>query len=252
MNLISIRDLSIEDINNIVYGHIGWEDRAIPQVGILFLEPSTRTKYSFISAINLLGWRYIDFANETMSTKKGESIEDTLRMCLAYVDILVIRSSSKTLVYKAVEISKKEFSNEKIIINGGNGINEHPTQAILDYKIMLEHCPDPSMIKPKFFYKAPYRAVNSLQYLLEMVNGYNKNDVMTTEEINFIYVGRGYTGLIDNNILHKYPNAYIMHPLPRNEELSKELDGNERSIYFSQAENGPFVRASLMRYLMNN
>lgn len=249
MHLISIQDLKMEEIDHVVsIKNLNWEYKQEPQVGLLFLEKSLRTKHSFISACNLLGWKYIDFSYNDMHSE--ESMVDFLTTCLMYVDILIIRSPHRNLVHVAKTISEEKFKN-KVIINAGNADVEHPTQALTDYFTMLKYS-EKEDIKPKFFSKPSCRAVNSLTYLLKMANGYNKNDLIPTDKVNFIYVSRGYTGLIDKDITKKYYNAYILHPLPRGGELSTELDGYEKSLYFEQVYNGTNVRASLMQFLLRN
>lgn len=96
-------------------------------VATSFLENSTRTKLSFALAIKKLGGHYIDFLAETSSLKKGESLEQTL-LTLYYqgIDICIIRTNESNLLEKF-----KDRPPIKII-NGGDGINQHPTQALLD------------------------------------------------------------------------------------------------------------------------
>ena len=96
------------------------------QIALYFEENSSRTKNSFISAIQRLGGNAINFESATSSEKKGETSIDTLKCLAAYSDALVIRSSQIDLIEKA----KKEINIP--IINGGNGEEEHPTQALTD------------------------------------------------------------------------------------------------------------------------
>ncbi len=105
-----------------------------PIVANSFLENSTRTKNSFALAIQRLGCTYLDFNTETSSLKKGESLDQTLLTLFAQgVDLCVIRSS----VSKELETFK---NNPPIrIINGGDGIHEHPTQALLDLMTIRDH-----------------------------------------------------------------------------------------------------------------
>lgn len=98
-----------------------------PIIATSFLENSTRTKHSFAIAIQKLGAMYIDFNAETSSLKKGESLEETfLTLYHQGVNLCVVRTS--------VSHQFQEFKNNPPIkiINGGDGINEHPTQALLD------------------------------------------------------------------------------------------------------------------------
>lgn len=104
-----------------------------PIIATSFLENSTRTKHSFAIAIQKLGAMYIDFNAESSSLKKGEGLEQTL-LTLYYqgVNLCIIRTS----VSHQLHDFKK---NPPIkIINGGDGINEHPTQALLDLYTLIE------------------------------------------------------------------------------------------------------------------
>ena len=106
-------------------------------VATSFLEHSTRTKHSFAMAIKRLGGFHIDFTAENSSLKKGESLEQTL-LTLFYqgIDICVIRSSQSHLLEQF-----KEKPPIKII-NGGDGQNQHPTQALLDLFTIKEQFGD--------------------------------------------------------------------------------------------------------------
>ena len=103
-------------------------------LGNMFFEPSTRTRVSFGCAWNLLGGE----VRETTEVKasaiaKGESFYDTARVLSGYSDIIVMRHQT--------EGSVEEFSaaSRVPVINGGDGSNEHPSQALLDlYTIRKE------------------------------------------------------------------------------------------------------------------
>jgi aspartate carbamoyltransferase catalytic subunit len=97
-------------------------------VATIFYEPSTRTRLSFETAIQNLGGQLIttENASEFSSTTKGESLEDTIRVINAYADGIVLRHSEAGAAQQAAEVSKVP------IINAGDGIGEHPTQALLD------------------------------------------------------------------------------------------------------------------------
>jgi len=102
-------------------------------VATSFLEHSTRTKHSFAMAIKRLGGFHIDFQAENSSLKKGESLEQTL-LTLKYqgIDICIIRTKQSHLL--------EEFKDHPPIkiINGGDGSNQHPTQALLDLYTFCE------------------------------------------------------------------------------------------------------------------
>ncbi|MHA2503946.1 MAG: aspartate carbamoyltransferase [Candidatus Kariarchaeaceae archaeon] len=100
----------------------------------IFFEPSTRTRLSFESAMLRLGGKVIGISDpKTSSVTKGESIADTIRMAAAYSDIIVMRHFLEGSGRVAAEYSSVP------VISGGTGIQEHPTQALLDlYTIRKE------------------------------------------------------------------------------------------------------------------
>ncbi len=102
--------------------------------GLLFFEPSTRTFSSNAAAFKRLGGQTIDHQNPmvTSSAVKGETIEDTVRMMEQYCDILVIRHPEKGTLEKAANAALVP------VINAGDGIGEHPTQALLDMFTIYE------------------------------------------------------------------------------------------------------------------
>ena len=104
-----------------------------PVIATSFLENSTRTKHSFAVAIQKMGAIYIDFNAETSSLKKGESLEETfLTLFNQGVNLCIFRSSVSHQLSQF-----REFPPIKLI-NGGDGINEHPTQALLDLFTLQE------------------------------------------------------------------------------------------------------------------
>lgn len=101
----------------------------------VFYEPSTRTRFSFESAMLKLGGGVVttESAGHFSSAIKGESLEDTIRVLGGYVDAIVLRHPDVGASKKAVAVSQVP------IINAGDGSDEHPTQALLDlYTIKKE------------------------------------------------------------------------------------------------------------------
>lgn len=93
----------------------------------LFYEPSTRTSSSFLAAMQRLGGTVIPI-NEVhySSVSKGESLPDTIRTLEAYADAIVLRHHETGSAALAASVARGP------IINAGDGIGEHPTQALLD------------------------------------------------------------------------------------------------------------------------
>jgi len=99
----------------------------------LFYEPSTRTSSSFTAAMERLGGSVIPI-NEVIysSVSKGESLPDTVRTLECYADVIVIRHPETGSAAIAAKAARKP------VINAGDGIGEHPTQALLDTFTIFE------------------------------------------------------------------------------------------------------------------
>jgi carbamoyl-phosphate synthase / aspartate carbamoyltransferase / dihydroorotase len=91
-----------------------------------FYEVSTRTCCSFAAAMQRLGGRVIYMDETSSSVKKGETLEDSIAVMSGYADVVVLRHPEVGAMARAAEVSHKP------IINAGDGIGEHPTQALLD------------------------------------------------------------------------------------------------------------------------
>jgi len=103
-------------------------------LGSMFFEPSTRTRVSFGSAFNLLGGEVRETTGfETTSIAKGESLYDTARVLSGYSDVITMRHPA------AGSVAEFAAASRVPVINGGDGSNEHPSQALLDlYTIRKE------------------------------------------------------------------------------------------------------------------
>ena len=102
----------------------------------LFYEPSTRTRFSFESAMLRLGGSVIttENAKEFSSAAKGETLEDSIRVINNYADLIVLRHYEEGASKRASLVSAVP------VINAGDGAGQHPTQALLDlYTIQREH-----------------------------------------------------------------------------------------------------------------
>jgi aspartate carbamoyltransferase catalytic subunit len=103
-------------------------------LGSMFFEPSTRTRVSFGCAFNLLGGEVRETTGfEATSLSKGESLRDTARVLSGYSDVIVMRHP------QAGSVAEFASDSRVPVINGGDGTNEHPSQALLDlYTIRKE------------------------------------------------------------------------------------------------------------------
>jgi aspartate carbamoyltransferase catalytic subunit len=255
-------------------------------VSTLFFEPSTRTKFSFESAMQYMGGEVIGFAgSEYTSVKKGESLTDTIKTISGYCDVIVIRHPVEGAARLASEVATVP------VINAGDGANQHPTQTFLDIFTMGEHFPDLSKIKVGFLGDLKYgRTVHSLAYALALFNTplyfispkllrmpvdlleevsemgskteeFEELDEIT-DKLDILYVTRiqkerfgdlqeyervaGCYRITPKTVKALGEQIKIMHPLPRVYEIAPEVDAMENAIYFKQAHNGIPVRQGVL------
>jgi aspartate carbamoyltransferase catalytic subunit len=258
----------------------------------LFYEPSTRTRFSFESAMLRLGGSVIttENAREFSSAAKGESLSDSTRIMNGYADVIVMRHNEAGSAARAAEISRIP------VINAGDGAGQHPTQALLDMYTIVDAFPTMPSLKIAMVGDLRYgRTVRSLSYLLTRyanvaiifvsppvckmeadIKAYlDKNNVPWREEadltavapeVDCIYMTRiqkerfhdpedyqaaaGRYILTPQRVQTMKPGAIIMHPLPRVDEIPKEVDDDPRARYFQQAMNGLYIRMALLYLLL--
>ncbi len=169
-HLVSIRDITKDEIEKLINQALRIEKNPSEFVGrlkgkilaTLFYEPSTRTRLSFESAMLRLGGNVLGFADAKISSvKKGESIADTIRMAASYSDIIVLRHFLEGSGRVATEFS------DVPVISGGTGIQEHPSQALLDVYTIYKHFGRLSNLKVGLVGDLRYgRTIPSLLYTL--------------------------------------------------------------------------------------
>ena len=258
----------------------------------LFYEPSTRTRFSFESAMMRLGGNILGFSEpNSSSASKGESLADTIKMVSIYSDIIAMRHPKEGAAKVASLYSGVP------IINAGDGGHQHPTQTLTDLltikslKEGLENhtigiCGDlkfgrtvHSLIKAMGRYKGNKFILVSPKEL--RIPDYIRDEVLrknniefrevekledVIEELDILYMTRiqkerffneeEYLRLKDSYILDKEKMDFakkdmiVMHPLPRVNEISIEIDNDDRAAYFKQAEYGMYVRMALICRLL--
>lgn len=258
----------------------------------LFYEPSTRTRFSFESAMMRLGGNILGFSEpNSSSASKGESLADTIKMVSIYSDIIAMRHPKEGAAKVASLYSSVP------IINAGDGGHQHPTQTLTDLltiktlKEGLENhtigiCGDlkfgrtvHSLIKAMGRYKGNKFILISPKEL--QIPDYIRDEVLrknniefrevekledVIEELDILYMTRiqkerffneeEYLRLKDSYILDKEKmnlakkDMIVMHPLPRVNEISVEIDDDDRAAYFKQAEYGMYVRMALICRLL--
>ena len=241
---------------------------------------STRTRESFKTAMTRLGGESDIFDEKTSSMEKGESFEDTLRYLDACADIFVIRDSVSGSLEEYASILKRP------VINAGDGINEHPTQALQDMYTMLEFLGRISNLSIVFVGDLRYgRAVHSLVKAVRKfpnkIYGVSPPELGMPEELrggdyrdinlsdladirpDVLYAARIQKNLmpqeererhsyrLEPKILEMLPkHSIVMHPLPRTDEFPDELLRDERVKIFEQAYFGIPVRMALLATML--
>ena len=270
-----------EDFNQVCKGKI---------LGTLFYEPSTRTRLSFEAAMLRLGGSVIGFSDAGVSSAmKGESIPDTIRTVSSYVDIIAMRhpkeGAPKLASYYSfvpiinagdgghyhptqtltdiltIRLRKGQLSNLTIGLCGDlkfgrtvhsliKSMSSYGNKFIL---ISPQELQIPQYIKMELFNKnSSFMEVESLEDVID------KLDIlyMTRVQRERFFNEEDYIRLKDSYILDKEKlklarkDLCILHPLPRVNEISYEVDDDPRACYFEQVKYGMYIRMALILRLL--
>jgi len=154
-HIISVDQFQRQDLNILfdaatsIRKRIRTQDRGLTELcagkvmASLFFEASTRTDMSFQSAMRRLGGDVIAVSNGVRfsSMYKGENLSDTVRATGCYADVVVLRHPEIGSSYEAayyLDLLNHRIDNPTVAISGGDGIGEHPTQALLDIFTIFE------------------------------------------------------------------------------------------------------------------
>ncbi len=257
----------------------------------LFYQPSTRTRFSFESAMLRLGGKVIstERAHEFSSVMMGETLEDTIRVVGNYCDVIVLRHDTVGGAQRAAVASAVP------VINAGDGKGgEHPTQALLDLYTIYKELGVIDGVKVAMVGNLlDGRTVRSLAYLLgkfERVKIYfvappalqMKQDILdhlasgnvwyslesdlskVLAEVDVVYMTRiepekmpaqeklpSPYYLDEAGIQRLRSNALILHPLPRLNEIAVGIDSDPRAAYFRQTKNGVLIRMALLASVLD-
>ena len=292
-DLISIEDLSRTNIDLIIeLAEDIKRGKVKPSIdgkiiASCFFEASTRTRLSFESAILKIGGKVIGFSdsNNTSLGKKGESLEDTIKVINGYADALIIRHPEIGSAQKAAEVS------DIPVINAGDGANQHPTQTLLDLFTIKETQGRLDNLKIVMIGDLKYgRTVHSLSIALmnydniELIFVSPETlkmppkicDILAKSNIQYSFSSNLKSSIIDSDIIYMTrtqlerfsgdeevssftldesistllkPSTAILHPLPRISEISMSIDLLPQAKYFEQAKNGLFVRQAILSKL---
>jgi aspartate carbamoyltransferase len=148
-------------------------------LALLFFEPSTRTSCSFHAAALRLGASVMPVDISTSSTKKGESLSDTLRTLACFCDAIVMRHPEKGIFEKMIPHMQ---STNVPLINGGDGDGEHPTQALLDILTIMSELGHVNNITVTMCGDLKFgRTVHSLSQMLSLFSNITINYVAPSE-----------------------------------------------------------------------
>jgi len=289
-DLVAIGDLADDELEALLDTARSFQDDPLGARGRLdgrivctaFFEPSTRTRLSFESATHRLGGAVIGFSDAgATSTKKGETLEDTIRVLAGYADLVVVRSPQAGAVRRAAGIV------DVPVVNAGDGAGEHPTQTLVDLFTMQRHFGSLRGRRVALVGDLKYgRTVHSLVPALERFDavpvavpapGLGLPDglgegVPTTDlesaaaTCDVLYVTRvqqerfhdamAYEAArdafrVDAELLERMSSkAIVMHPLPRVGEVAADVDPLPSAKYFEQARNGVPVRMAILAHLL--
>ena len=256
----------------------------------LFFEPSTRTRFSFESAMCRLGGKVISNADmmATSSIKKRETLFDTGKMASRFADVIAMRHP------QSGSVAELATGSDVPVLNGGDGSNDHPTQGLLDTYTIWKEFGDLSNVKVALvgdlkYGRVPHSQAKLLAHLgaemvfvspkaLEMPReicaelteaGVKFSETENLEEVtdvDVIAMTRVQEERFDSAAEYeKYADAYIldmallskakekaivMHPLPRVNEIAKEVDDDPRARYFDQVHNGVAIRMALLKLIL--
>ena len=259
-------------------------------LGYLFFEPSSRTRLSFESAMALLGGVSVGIADATSSSiHKGETLGDTVKVVSSYCDVLVLRHSLDGSSRFAAEISSKPVINagsgteehptqtiqdlftikkEKKKIDGLKiGIAGDLKYGRTVYSLLYglrNYDVDVHLISPESL-----RIRSDSTYDIKKELSYTESSSIDEyiDDLDVLYVTRIQkerfpdeeeyakvkgSYVIGSDMVKKMKDdAIILHPLPRIDEISTDVDNTKQAKYFEQAEYGKYTRAALLGLILN-
>ncbi|MDR3180727.1 MAG: aspartate carbamoyltransferase [Prevotellaceae bacterium] len=259
-------------------------------VATIFFEPSTRTRLSFETAANRLGASVVGFSDaDNTSVSKGETLKDTIMMISNYADLIVMRHPKEGSARYAAEISRVPIINagdganqhpsqtllDMYSIQKTQGRLDNLTitmvgdlkygrtvhsllQAMSHFNTRFKFIAPPELRMPEEY--KHYLSERGLSFTehTELAENINDADILYmtrvqrerfSDPIEYERVKNVY--VLKNSLLKDTkPNMKILHPLPRVNEISADVDNNPKAYYFEQARNGVFTRMAIIHYLL--
>lgn len=250
----------------------------------LFFEPSTRTRLSFETAVVRLGGRLVSTENgkTNSSSTKGESLEDTIRVVTGYTDAIIMRHSFNDAADRAAKVAtvpvinagsgkgehptqslldaytirreKGRLDNLKIAILG-DLINGRTIHSLIKLFGLYDNIEFYGLSKENLALPEKY-----VKIIEETGNKYFKcksfEDI--PRDVDIMYHTRIQAErcdedlgkeefIINKSVLDKFSkDTLVLHPLPRVDEISTDIDDDKRAKYFEQAHNGMWIRMALL------
>lgn len=258
-------------------------------LGLLFFEPSTRTRMSFEAAMARLGGTSLNVGSvEACSIAKGETLADTIRVVSGYVDAIVLRHPKEGAARLASEFAKVP------VINAGDGAGQHPSQTLLDLYTISQSMKldgiDVALIGDLLY----GRTAHSLAYALSLYNVRlhtispkglelpgnlvrelrdkgtevimhdHLEDLVTAVDVLYVtriqrerfpdaasYLSVASSYRITPELLAgAREGAIVLHPLPRVDEIDPRVDKCPHAKYFEQSRNGIPVRMAMLQKVL--
>ena len=259
-------------------------------LGYLFFEPSTRTRLSFEAAMALLGGTSIGIADVlSSSVHKGETLGDTVKIISSYCDVLALRHSLDGSSRFAAEASNKPVINagsgteehptqtiqdlftirkEKKKIDGLKiGITGDLKYGRTIYSLLYalrNYDVDVHLISPESL-RVRSDTIYDIKKKISYTESTNLDEYISDLDVLYVtriqkerfpdeeeYVKVKGSYVIDSTMVKKMKDdAIIMHPLPRVDEITVDVDGTKQARYFEQAEYGKYTRAALLGLILN-
>lgn len=260
-------------------------------VASLFFEPSTRTRLSFETAIQRLGGRVIGFTDAgTSSVSKGETLKDTILTVANYTDLIVMRHPIEGSARYASEVSpipiinagdganqhptqtlldlysifktQGKLTDLNIIMVGdlkyGRTVHSlvhaladfNPTFHFVAHKLLSIPNEYKLLLKEKninFYEYENFNKVIDFADVIYMTRVQKErfSDLLEYERTKDAYV------LKKNMLTNIKSNLKVMHPLPRVNEISTDVDDTKQAYYFQQAKNGVYTRQAIITKVLD-
>ncbi len=271
-----------EDYQNLLQGKI---------MATLFFEPSTRTRLSFESSMLRLGGKVLGFStSDVSSVKKGETLADTIRTVSNYTDVIVIRHSLEGAAKLADKFANVPIINggsgskehptqalldvvtmfeQKKTLDGLNigligdlkyGRTVHSLAFMLSNfdvnlyfispkQLRMQYRVTDQLMRKHVSYKVTKKFKSTLPILdviyMTRIQKERFPDVEEYEKVkNAFILGQEELKLVKED-------AIIMHPLPRVNEISPEIDSDPRAVYFKQTYYGLMLRKALLALILS-